>query len=122
MLIPCLGLHRDAKYFPNPDLFDPERFSDENKTKIVDGTFIPFGSGPRNCIGELSLCSNQAIRLEFLGMRFAMIQSKIALTLSLVNYEFRLSKRTKLPLKMETKGIILAPIGGLWIEFKRRNV
>lgn len=50
-----------------------------------------------------------------------MIQSKIALTLSLVNYEFRLSKRTKLPLKMETKGIILAPIGGLWIEFKRRN-
>lgn len=51
VLIPCLGLHRDAEYFPNPDLFDPKRFSDENKTKVVDGTFIPFGSGPRNCIG-----------------------------------------------------------------------
>lgn len=49
-----------------------------------------------------------------------MIQSKIALVLSLANYELRLSERTKLPLKMETKGIILSPIGGLWIEFKRR--
>ncbi|XP_066247950.1 cytochrome P450 6a2-like [Euwallacea similis] len=105
VLIPCLGLHRDPEYFPNPELFDPERFSDENKREVAEGTYIPFGSGPRNC----------------LGMRFAMIQLKIALTLSLLNYELRLSKRTKLPLKMEKKGIILAPIGGLWIEFKRRR-
>nr|UUB32683.1 cytochrome P450 CYP6BS2 [Dendroctonus valens] len=104
VLIPCIGLHRDPVYFPNPDLFDPERFSDENKSRVKDGTYIPFGSGPRNCI----------------GMRFAMIQSKIALVLSLVNYELRLSERTKLPLKMESKGIILSPIGGVWIEFKHR--
>ncbi|ERL89674.1 hypothetical protein D910_07037 [Dendroctonus ponderosae] len=104
VLIPCIGLHRDPVYFPNPDLFDPERFSDQNKSKVKDGTYIPFGSGPRNCI----------------GMRFAMIQSKVALVLSLVHYELRLSERTQLPLKMETKGIILAPIGGLWIEFKHR--
>ncbi|CAG9760757.1 unnamed protein product [Ceutorhynchus assimilis] len=105
VLIPCIGLQRDPEYFPDPDLFDPERFNEKNKENIVDGTFIPFGSGPRNCI----------------GMRFAMIQSKIALVLCLVNYEFRLSSRTKLPLKMETKGIILTPIGGLWIKFVSRN-
>lgn len=46
------SIHRDEKYFPNPKNFDPERFSDENKHKIIPGTYIPFGVGPRNCIGK----------------------------------------------------------------------
>ncbi|CAH2007827.1 unnamed protein product [Acanthoscelides obtectus] len=100
VLIPCYGLHRDPEYFPNPDTFDPERFSAENKSKIWDYTYMPFGDGPRNCI----------------GMRFAMIQAKIALSIILKNLDFTLSKKTKLPLTMEKKGIILAPIGGLWLE------
>lgn len=51
--IPIYGIHHDAKYFANPDRFIPERFSDENKDSIVPGTYIPFGVGPRNCIGKL---------------------------------------------------------------------
>ncbi|XP_057666256.1 probable cytochrome P450 6a14 [Diorhabda carinulata] len=104
VLIPCYGLHRDPEYFPEPDFFDPNRFSEENKSKIWDCTYIPFGDGPRNCI----------------GMRFAMIQAKIALALTLRNFQFGLSTKTKLPLKMETKGIILTPIGGLWLDLKPR--
>lgn len=46
------GLHHDPKYFPNPEKFDPERFSDENKKNILPGTYIPFGSGPRYCLGK----------------------------------------------------------------------
>lgn len=49
--IPVYGLHHDPQFFPNPEEFDPERFSDENKDKIVPGTYLPFGLGPRNCIG-----------------------------------------------------------------------
>ncbi|CAG9830350.1 unnamed protein product [Diabrotica balteata] len=105
VLIPCYGLHRDPEYFPEPELFDPDRFSEENKSKIWEGTYIPFGDGPRNCI----------------GMRFAMIQAKIALSLTLRNFFFELSEKTKLPLKMETKGIILTPIGGLWLKLKPRD-
>ena len=42
VLIPAVGLHHDEKYFDNPDVFDPNRFSDENVKKLVPHTFIPF--------------------------------------------------------------------------------
>lgn len=51
VLIPAYGIHRDPAYYPNPEKFDPERFSDENKVNIKPFTYFPFGSGPRNCIG-----------------------------------------------------------------------
>lgn len=53
IIFSIFGMHYDPKYFPNPDKFDPERFSDENKKYIVPGTYLPFGVGPRNCIGKI---------------------------------------------------------------------
>lgn len=50
--LPICGLHYDPHYFPDPEKFDPERFNDENRNNIVAGSYIPFGIGPRNCIGE----------------------------------------------------------------------
>ena len=50
--IPVVGFHRDPNYFENPNKFDPERFSEENKDKIKPFTYLPFGVGPRNCIGK----------------------------------------------------------------------
>lgn len=52
LLIPVYGYHHDPQNFPDPDKFDPERFNDENKHNIAPGTYLPFGIGPRNCIGE----------------------------------------------------------------------
>lgn len=49
--IPAIAIHYHPKFFPNPEKFDPERFSDENKQKLCPGAFMPFGIGPRNCIG-----------------------------------------------------------------------
>jgi cytochrome P450 family 9 len=45
--IPIYSIHHDPKYFEDPDKFDPERFSDERKGSIADGSYIPFGYGPR---------------------------------------------------------------------------
>lgn len=52
VMIPVYGLHLDPDNFPQPERFDPERFSDENKHTIKPFTYLPFGAGPRNCIGE----------------------------------------------------------------------
>ncbi|XP_055923103.1 probable cytochrome P450 9f2 isoform X4 [Eupeodes corollae] len=49
--IPIVGFHQDEQYFPNPEKFDPERFSDENKGNIRPFTYLPFGIGPRSCLG-----------------------------------------------------------------------
>jgi cytochrome P450 family 9 len=55
IMVPIYGLHRDPDYYPEPDRFDPERFSDENKHNINPVTYLPFGIGPRSCIGEYCL-------------------------------------------------------------------
>lgn len=45
VLLPFYSLHHDADYFPNPEKFDPSRFSQENKSSIVVGSYLPFGLG-----------------------------------------------------------------------------
>lgn len=51
-VFPIYGVHHDPMYFPEPEKFDPERFNEDNKISIKPGTYIPFGLGPRNCIGR----------------------------------------------------------------------
>lgn len=51
--IPIYPLQRDPQYYPDPDRFDPERFNEENKKNITPFTYLPFGTGPRNCIGKI---------------------------------------------------------------------
>lgn len=47
-----MGLHYDSEYFPDPHEFNPDRFDDEAKQRIPQFAYLPFGDGPRNCIGE----------------------------------------------------------------------
>ena len=55
MLVSVLGLHHDPKYYPDPEKFDPERFSEEEKKKRPHFSYLPFGEGPRICIGKCHL-------------------------------------------------------------------
>lgn len=51
LFIPIFGLHHDPANFEDPEEFRPERFSEDNKKEIKPFTYIPFGVGPRSCIG-----------------------------------------------------------------------
>lgn len=51
--IPIYNIQHDPDYFPSPEKFQPTRFNDENKSSIVAGSYLPFGMGPRVCIGRL---------------------------------------------------------------------
>lgn len=46
------GIQRDERYFPDPERFDPERFSPENEKNIPKYAYLPFGGGPRVCLGN----------------------------------------------------------------------
>jgi cytochrome P450 family 6 len=61
IVVSMLGISMDPEYFPEPEKFMPERFSDEHKN-YDDNAYFPFGEGPRHCIGE---CSKQ-FKLELL--------------------------------------------------------
>ncbi|XP_074596448.1 cytochrome P450 4c21-like [Brevipalpus obovatus] len=50
-LISVTAIHHDETIYPSPEVFNPDRFSPENRDKIPPGAFIPFGEGPRKCIG-----------------------------------------------------------------------
>ncbi|KAH1021164.1 hypothetical protein HUJ04_010712 [Dendroctonus ponderosae] len=99
--IPVWGIHMDPDYYPNPDIFDPERFTEENKTKRKEElTFLPFGAGPRLCI----------------GLRFGMLQSKVGLATLIRHFKFALNKKTSLPLEME-QGIVINTVkGSVWLN------
>ncbi|KAI4460042.1 cytochrome p450 [Holotrichia oblita] len=84
------GIHYDPEYYPDPQKFDPTRFTDENKSKRHQFAFLPFGEGPRICI----------------GLRFGMMQVKVGLALLITNFKFKLNPRTVLPIRLDPKNFM----------------
>jgi len=79
------GLHRNPKYWKDPDSFIPERFDDENARNFA---YYPFGAGPRLCIGE-----------HFAMMEMALIVRKFYKTFSFECYEKELKKKALVTLR-----------------------
>jgi cytochrome P450 len=52
VIVNTYGMHRDGRYFAEPERFDPERFSADNEKNIPKYAYLPFGGGPRVCIGN----------------------------------------------------------------------
>ncbi|KAF2894715.1 hypothetical protein ILUMI_11460 [Ignelater luminosus] len=103
--IPIYPLHRDPKYYPNPEKFDPERFNNENKSSISPFTYLPFGVGPRGCIGS----------------RFALLEVKLILFHILKKFEIVPIEKTKIPLVISKTSLFPAAEGGFWLGLKPRK-
>lgn len=101
VVIPQHGLHWDPKYFPNPEKYDPERFNDKNKLKLTPFTYVPFGDGPRNCIGE----------------RFALLNSKLGIIDIIKHFKVEKNSETKEPLTFCRSDLLQAK-GGIRVTFR----
>lgn len=105
IMLPTFGLHRDPQYYPQPEKFDPERFNDENKSGINPYTFLPFGVGPRSCIGN----------------RFALMEIKLVFFYILSKFDIVVVEKTTVPLKIAKSQFQLTSEGGFWLGLKPRN-
>ncbi|KOP35792.1 cytochrome P450 [Flavobacterium sp. WLB] len=91
-------LHRNPKYWNNPDEFIPERFLGEQKKESMQ-YFYPFGAGPRMCIGtgfaiyEMCLAISQIVKKYVIKSNNDVIQFNPLITLKPVNVEVSFSKR-----------------------------
>lgn len=101
--IPTFALHRDEKYYPDPHKFNPERFNPDNIDLIPHCAYIPFGIGPRNCLGE----------------RFGIMQVKLGLIHFLRNHSVEVCERTMIKMQMHRLAMLVTPLDGIYLNVKR---
>uniref|UniRef100_A0A1B6LVT2 Cytochrome P450 n=1 Tax=Graphocephala atropunctata TaxID=36148 RepID=A0A1B6LVT2_9HEMI len=99
------GLHMDPKLFPDPDKFDPERFGPNPSHEIKPYTYLPFGEGPRFCIGT----------------RFAKVQSKVGLATMMRHFTVEPTEKTTIPVVLHSHAFQPINKNGNWLRFKKRT-
>ena len=94
--LPIFLIHHNPQYWPNPDKFDPERFNPNNEQSYPTFAYLPFGEGPRNCVGK----------------RLALLVAKMTLITILKDLQFKGSADTEVPLDLSV-GILTSPRNGI---------
>lgn len=97
VFIPIYALHRHEMWWENPNDFDPAHFSDEAAAARDRFLYLPFGAGPRICVGA----------------NFAMMQAQIILATLLARFRFDLGTH---PLPVPIMLMTLRPEGGVWLR------
>ena len=90
---PLYILHRNPKYWPNPDKFDPERFDPNKEPTYPTFAYLPFGEGPRYCIGK----------------RQALLHSKMTIVSVFKDFHFKRAPDTEVPLEI-CQGATVTPV------------
>ncbi|KAJ8718432.1 hypothetical protein PYW08_002669 [Mythimna loreyi] len=106
VLISPRGIHYDEKYYPKPEVFNPDRFDAEEVAKRHPCAYLPFGLGPRNCI----------------GMRFGKLQSRLCIVKILSKFSVEPSKNTDRNLKVAPHRVLIGPEGGIRLNIIPRKL
>jgi cytochrome P450 family 6 len=103
VFVPTLALQHDPQYFPNPEVFDPERFSKANIDQVETFAYLPFGEGPRNCIGA----------------RFGKLNTKLGLAYIIKHFVLSASHLTENKIKFNPKAVVLSSVEGIRLNLTR---
>lgn len=105
MCIPVYAIHRDERYFPDPLTYNPERFNETNRNSIPHYAYMPFGLGPRNCLGE----------------RMGIIQTKVGLINVLGENSVEVCEETMLDIKIHKTALLVVPEKPIMLRIRKDN-
>ena len=94
--------HHDARWFPEPESFDPDRWTEERAAEVPRGAYLPFGAGQRQCIGK----------------HFALIEAR--LILATLAQKFRLALKPSHPVERHM-AVTLSPKHGMQMSLAARQ-
>lgn len=125
IVIPIMAIHRDPNHFPDPELFKPERFLEENKQNIKPFTYLPFGLGPRSCIGRKVPAGLinwlKFFSFPFLGNRMAIMEVKSIIFHLISKFKLVPGEKTVKNMMESLKGFHMQPKEKFWIKLVRRD-
>ncbi|XP_074930819.1 thromboxane-A synthase isoform X5 [Phalacrocorax aristotelis] len=96
-------LHHNPEFWPEPEKFIPERFTEEAKRERHPFAYLPFGAGPRGCI----------------GMKMGLLETKMTLLRILQKFRFKTCPETEIPLQLKSTAT-LGPKNGVYIILESR--
>uniref|UniRef100_A0A182Q911 Cytochrome P450 n=1 Tax=Anopheles farauti TaxID=69004 RepID=A0A182Q911_9DIPT len=103
IMVPAYAIHHDPLIYPDPSTYDPDRFTPERMAKRDPCAYLPFGEGPRICI----------------GLRFGMMQARIGLAMLLKHFEVLPCEETDVPLTYSPRAFVLTPVNGVRLRLVR---
>lgn len=100
VLIPAAAIHRDERYYTQPNVFNPDNFSPEKVAQRDSVLYLPFGEGPRICI----------------GMRFGKMQALVGLAVLLKNFKFSVCEKSQIPIRFDKNNFLCSAEKGVYLK------
>lgn len=103
VIAPGFAIHRDERYYPEPERFNPDRFNEQNSAgkNQVNRPYLPFGDGPRNCI----------------GLRLGKMQAQVGTIIMLKNFKYELDDYLKNhDMEFEVRATMVVPRHGIKLK------